>query len=218
MTHPPYLREKARQLRTERKMSLDEIADCLALGKTTVWYWIKDLPDPAIRLRDSEGRQRGREIAARKNRERAKEARDRAYRQGWDEFASLDAEPGFRDFVCMYIGEGFKRSRNSLALSNSDPRVILLGDRWIRRFAKNKVTYSLQYHADQDPAELVKFWSAFLGADPRAFSVQRKSNSNQLKGRKWRSKWGVLSVRACDTRLRARMQAWIDQVQESWFN
>ena len=37
MTYPPYLREKARCLRTERKMSLDEIAERLALGKTTVW-------------------------------------------------------------------------------------------------------------------------------------------------------------------------------------
>jgi hypothetical protein len=218
MTHPPYLREKARELRVNNKMSLDEIAECLALGKTTVWYWIKDLPDPAIRLRDSEGRRRGREIVASKNRERAKAARDRAYRQGWDEFSSLDAEPGFRDFVCMYIGEGFKRSRNSLALANSDPHVILLGDRWIRRFAKNRVTYSLQYHADQDPAELISFWSAFLGADEDSFRVQRKSNSNQLKGRKWRSRWGVLSVCVCDTQLRARLQAWIDQVQESWFN
>jgi hypothetical protein len=138
MTHPPYLREKARQLRTERKMSLDEIAECLALGKTTVWYWIKDLPDPEIRLRDSEGRQRGRAIAARLNRERAKAARDRAYRQGWGEFPLLDAEPGFRDFICMYIGEGYKRNRNKVSIANSDPRVVRLGDYWIRRLATNK--------------------------------------------------------------------------------
>jgi hypothetical protein len=218
MTHPPYLRAKARELRVKNKMSLDEIAECLHLGKTTVWYWIKDLPDPAIRLRDSGGRRRGREIAARKNRHRARAARARAYRQGWDEFDRLDAEPGFRDFVCMYIGEGYKRSRNAVALANSDPVVIRLADHWISRFARNKVTYAVQHHADQDPAELIRFWSRFLEADPRSFSVQRKSNSNQLKGRKWRSRWGVLSVCVADTQLRARLQAWIDQVQESWFN
>ena len=212
MTHPPYLREKARRLRTERKMSLDEIAECLALGKTTVWYWIKDLPDPAIKLRDSDGRQRGREIAARVNRERAKAARDRAYRHGLNEFPLLDAEPGFRDFVCMYIGEGYKRNRNRVALGNSDPKVVALANTWIRRFARNKVTYSLQFHADQDPEELIAFWSAYLGERRELFRLQRKSNSGRLNGRNWRSKWGVLSVSVGDTQLRSRLQAWIDRV------
>jgi hypothetical protein len=218
MTHPPYLREKARQLRVERKMSLDEIAECLALGKTTVWYWIKDLPDPAIKHRETPGRRRSRDAAAKANKARAKARRDAAYQRGRQEFEQLDAEVGFRDFVCMYIGEGYKRSRNHVSIANSDPRVVQLGDFWIRRFATNKVTYGLQYHADQDPAELVRFWAARLGADPGAFSLQRKSNSNQLAGRKWRSQWGVLSVCVGDTQLRMRLQGWIDRVQESWLD
>ena len=55
MTHPPYVRAKARELRTKNKMSVNEIADCLALGKTTVWYWIRDLPDPEIKPRRHAG-------------------------------------------------------------------------------------------------------------------------------------------------------------------
>jgi transcriptional regulator with XRE-family HTH domain len=218
MTHPPYLREKARQLRIEKKLSQDEIADRLALTKTTVWYWIEDLPDPEIKFRDSEGRQRGRAIAARLNRERAKAARDLAYAQGLREFDALDAEPGFRDFICMYIGEGYKRNRNRVSLANSDPRVVLLADFWISRFAANKVTYSLQYHADQDPDELISFWSGWLGAEPHSFVYQRKSNSGNLKGRTWRCRFGVLSVGTNDTQFRARLQAWIDRVQEGWLD
>ena len=197
-------------------MSLDEIAECLALPKTTVWYWIEDLPDPEIRYRDSEGRQRGRMLGARANRTRAKARRDLAYRQGWDEFALFDAEPGFRDFVCLYIGEGYKRSRNTVSLANSDPRVIRVADFWIRRFALNPVTYSLQYHADQDREYLIRFWSTYLNADPDAFTYQRKSNSGQLSGRNWRSRWGVLTVRANDTHFRAQLQGWIDRVQDGW--
>lgn len=44
MTYPKYLRERARQLRVEKKLTLDEIAERLALPKTTVFYWIRDLP------------------------------------------------------------------------------------------------------------------------------------------------------------------------------
>jgi hypothetical protein len=216
MPHPPYLREKARQLRVERKMSLDKIAECLALGKTTVWYWIKDLPDPAIKHRETPARRRSRDAAAKANKARAKARRDAAYRRGWDEFPALDAQSGFRDFVCMYIGEGYKRNRNRVMLANSDPKVVKLADIWMHRFAANKIFYGLQYHADQNPEELVRFWSRYLDADADAFRLQRKSNSGQLYGRKWRSRWGVLSVEANDTQFRARLQAWIDRVQQSW--
>ena len=182
MTHPPYVRAKARELRTKNKMSVNEIADCLALGKTTVWYWIRDLPDPEIKPRRHAGGGWGPQAwkaAAEANRVRFKRLRDESYQRGVDEFRDLDREPGFRDFVCMYIAEGYKRCRNTVAVANSDPAVIRLCDRWTRRFASNKITYSIQYHADQDPDELIQFWSDLLGADRCAFTYQRKSNSGR---------------------------------------
>ena len=218
MTHPPYLREKARWLRTERKLSLDEIAERLALGKTTVWYWIKDLPDPAIKHRMTPGRQRALAAASTTNKARFKALRDAAYERGREEFAELDAESGFRDFVCMYIGEGYRRSRNTVALANSNPAVIKLANFWICRFTSNKVTYSFQYHADQDPDDLVRLWSTYLDVDPGLFRNQRKSNSGQLAGRNWRSAWGVLTVGVGDTQLRSRLQGWMDRVQEEWLD
>jgi hypothetical protein len=218
MTHPAYLREKARELRIEKKLSLDEIAERLALGKTTVWYWIQDLPDPEIKYRDSPGRARARAAAAKANRTRFKALRDAAYERGLAEFKELDAMVGFRDFVCMYIGEGYKRNRNRVSVANSDPTVVLLCDRWIRHFATNKVEYGLQYHADQNPTDLVAYWAELLAADPDRFRLQRKSNSNQLAGRSWRSRYGVLTVGTNDTALRSRLQAWIDRVKEAWLH
>ncbi len=83
----------------------------------------------------------------------------------------------------------------------------------------NKVTYAFQYHADQDPEYLIRFWSSYLGVEPSAiFRYQRKSNSGQLNGRNWRSRWGVLTVNVDDTQLRARLQGWIDRVQEGWLD
>lgn len=218
ITYPAYIRDEARRLRLDDRLSLDEIAARLALGRTTIWHWIKDLPDPEIKHRDSGGRRRGRERGTRVNSERAAGRRRRAYRQGWDEFALLDAEPTFRDFVCMYIGEGYKRDRNMVAIANSDPQVVRLGHHWISRFSTNRVSYQLQFHADQDPDRLITFWSGFLGVDRDRFSLQRKSNSGQLRGRRWRSRWGVLTVRVGDTQLRARLQGWIDRVQDRWID
>jgi hypothetical protein len=213
MAHPAYLRDKARTLRVERRLSIDEIAERLALPKTTIFYWVRDLPLNRPR-RANPGQRRGNLAMKRKWRL----LREAAYDEGWNSFALLAEDPTFRDFVCMYIGEGYKRDRNVVSIGNSDPRVVALSALWIRRFTKNRISYELQYHADQNLRALCSFWALRLGIEPAAVSAQRKSNSGQLSGRTWRSKYGVLSVKVGDTMLRARLQAWMDCLQGQWLD
>jgi hypothetical protein len=212
MAYPAYIREKARSLRTEKHLSIDEIAGRLALPKTTIYYWVKDLP--LGRPRSTAGQRKG----TRNMQTRFAIQRAAAYVCGRIEFEELLAERTFRDFVCMYLAEGYKRSRNTVAVANSDARIIAMCARWMRHFSRNPVTYAVQYHADQDLDELRGFWSRVLGLEAEAIQLQRKSNSGRLSGRAWRSRHGVLTVRACDTLFRARLQGWMDCLQEQWLD
>ena len=142
--------------------------------------------------------------------------REEAYREGVEEYDALAVDPTFRDFVCLYIAEGYKRDRNIVALCNSDPAVMKLGLGWVLHLSDKSPTFWIQYHADQDRDGLCDFWGETLGVDPADIRVQRKSNSNQLKGRVWRSRHGVLTVRVCETLFRARMQAWMDRIRAEW--
>ena len=207
-------------MRTEQRMTLTEISERLAINKSTVWNWIKDVPlAPPGKALQTPKRTEARLRAAKANSERAAALRLDAYNQGWDEYDDLVNVPGFRDFVCMYIGEGYKRSRNTVSIANSDPQVISLANYWLRKLGHGKkLNFSVQYHADQDLERLRRFWGFRVGVHPEDIKLQRKSNSNQLNGRKWRSKWGVLSVTVHDTYLRSRLQAWIDRVTESWLD
>lgn len=220
MAYPAHIREKARSMRTEQCMTLTEISERLAIGKTTVWYWIKHHPlAPPGKALQTPKRTEARLRAAKVNSERAAALRLDAYNQGWDEFDDLVNMPGFRDFICMYIGEGYKRNRNTVSISNSDPQVISLANHWLRKLGRGKkIKFAVQYHADQDLERLRRFWACRVGVDQEDIKLQRKSNSNQLKGRKWHSKWGVLSVTVHDTYLRSRLQAWINRVTESWLD
>jgi hypothetical protein len=209
VAYPAYVREKARKLRIEKHLSIDEIAERLALPKTTIYYWVRDLP--LGRPRHENGHP-GNRAVCRKHRL----LREAAYEEGKAEFELLASDRSFRDFVCLYIAEGSKRNRNRVAVANSDPSVMAVCTRWIRRLARNPVTFSIQYHADQDLHEITGFWGVQLGVPPEAIRLQRKSNSGRLGGRSWRSKYGVLTVTADDTSLRARLQAWIDLLQEQW--
>ena len=84
MAYPPYLREKARTLRAERHLSIVEIADRLALPKTTVFYWVRDLPLGRPR-RASPGQRRGN----RRMVEAYRRQREDAYADGREEFGAL---------------------------------------------------------------------------------------------------------------------------------
>jgi hypothetical protein len=142
--------------------------------------------------------------------------REDAYEEGRREFNELAADPGFRDFVCLYVAEGHKRSRNTVSLCNSDPAVVKLADRWISRFTRRSMKYSVQYHADQDLQEVIEFWGSELGINPGAIRLQRKSNSSRLKYRTWRCKYGVMDVSTNDTLFRARLQGWVDMIRAAW--
>lgn len=213
MAYPAYVREKARSLRVEKHLSIDEIAARLALPKTTIYYWVRDLPLGRAR-RGSAGQRKGNRNMQRNYALR----RAAAYLQGRIEFVDLMGEPTFRDFVCLYMAEGYKRSRNEVSVCNSDPAIVLLCARWLRRFARNPVTYSVQYHADQELDELRRFWAKTLSVAPDEIRLKRKSNSGRLSGRTWRSRYGVLSVSACDTLFRARLEAWMESLQEQWLH
>jgi excisionase family DNA binding protein len=49
MAHAPYLREKARQVRVERKLTIDELAERLALSRSTVYYWVRDSSSACVK-------------------------------------------------------------------------------------------------------------------------------------------------------------------------
>lgn len=216
MIYPDYIHEKAREMRS-RKMTLDEIAERLAIPKTTVWYWIKDMPVEISRqCAGSPKRSAAQAKAVASMQAKFTRVRDEAYMLGQVEYDSLANEATFLDFVAIYIGEGYKRSRNTVSVANSDPRVIRLADHWIKRFATHRVSYQCQHHADQDPEQLSRYWAFALGAEPDSITMFRKSNSGELAGRTWRCRHGVVAVNCYETRLRARVQGWMDRMQRGW--
>jgi hypothetical protein len=206
-----HLREKAVMLRTQKNLTLDEIVERLSLPKTTVYYWIKDIPIPRTEKQTAAQQRR-----ADNTRVRYAALRDAAYQQGWDEAPGLLQDPSFRDFVVLYMAEGYKRNRNVVSFVNSDKDMIKLAHRWIVQFTAQKLEYHLQYHVDHDVDELKQYWGDLLAIDPTDIRLIRKSNSGELSGRQFRSVYGVFTVRTSDTYFRSKLQAWMDYVKAQW--
>lgn len=206
-----HIKDKAIALRTEQNMTLDEITECLSVPRTTVYYWIKDIPIPTTQKQTAAQQRR-----ADNHRERHAQKRKAAYDAGMAEAPELFTDPLFRDFVVMYICEGFKRDRNKVSFVNSDPALIRLAHHWMVKFSRQKISYRFQYHVDQDPEEIKRYWAQIVNIDPEQIKFQRKSNSGKLAGRKWRSVHGLLTMETGDTYFRAKLQAWMDFVKMQW--
>jgi hypothetical protein len=131
---------------------------------------------------------------------------------------SLARLPTFRDFVCLYIAEGYKKNRNTVSVANSDVAAMKLAVYWLREFSTRRMIFSIQYHADQRLRTLRSYWGQELGIPDISIEFLRKSNSGQLAHRTWRSQHGVLSVKVHDTLLRARLQGWIDCMRGEWLD
>ena len=216
MAHAAYLREKARELRRERSLTIDELAERLALSRSTIYYWVRDLPisasGPGGGWASTTAQRRGTLAMQSKYRR----LREEAYVRGQAEFTDLARDPCFRDFVCLYLAEGYKRDRNVVSICNSDPAIMALGDASIRRFTRSPIAYAVQYHVDQEPDEVAAFWASQLSIDTACVRLHRKTNSAQLSNRSWRCEHGVLAITSSDTCFRPRLQAWMDAVRLSW--
>jgi len=211
-----HLRAKARVLRKRDGKTLDELAEMLAMPRTTVYYWIKDLPLPPERI--VEGRRKAAWAARGATKRKYAKLRQEAYSAGMAMIDELSLSPTFRDFVTMYIGEGYKRRRNTVNICNSDPRVIRLCFGWMKKLAnpERPFKFTLWYFEDQSTDDLRAFWATELDIAPDDIQLRAKDGAGKLARRSWRSQYGVMSVTVNDTYLRAKLQSWIDWIKEQW--
>lgn len=215
MRHLAHIRNEARALRAEHKLSLDHICARLNLPRTTVYYWIKDI---RVTATPKPRKQTPGQLAG----SRAMQAKYAAIRQAayddvYSQAADLLQDRDLRDFVVLYLAEGYRKDRNSVSFGNSNPTMIQFAHSCMRRLATNPhFDYSFQFHADQDPEALKQFWASCLSISPDAIKPIPKTNSGHLKGRRFACEYGVFQVRVGDTTFRARLQALMDAVQEQW--
>ncbi|MBF8282869.1 MAG: hypothetical protein HW378_1784, partial [Anaerolineales bacterium] len=206
-----HLRAKAQQLR-QKGATLTEICEQLSLGKSTVYGWIKGIPIPRT-ARQSEQRRK----AAQAIRQKHEALRHQWYDEAYQTAPEVLSDPVMRDFVVLYAAEGFKRDRNRVELCNSNPNIMRVAHRFIGALSRNPhIRYRLQCHVDNDEGELKAYWSQLLGIETQNIKIMRKSNAGEMRGRNWRSLYGVLTIEVGDTRLRCMIQAWMDYLQCEW--
>lgn len=209
-------RSKQRAIEWRKQgMALPEIVERLGVNKTTVYYWIKDIPLEGRTEKQLDSQKN----ATRANRVKAKEARDKEREIGLAEAEVLLQDPLVRDFVSIFMTEGNRKSRNVVSVCNSNYSIVKISMVMMRRFSKEPL-FRLAYHQDVDIDRALKYWANKLDIDKGLIKtglpkVDYPSDNNR---RIHCLVNGTMSVYVCDTAFRARLQGWCDYLDKQWQN
>lgn len=115
----------------------------------------------------------------------------------------------------LYLGEGHRRSRFVVALTNSDARTMRLFVRFLRevcRVAEPRMRVGLIVHPDVPRKKAEEFWSAALGIGLEQFQKTHVLNPRGAGTYRSRCEHGVATVAVGSTTLRKQIQDWIDEL------
>lgn len=108
----------------------------------------------------------------------------------------------------LYWGEGSKKSKNTIRLGNTDPRLIKrFLDFLVTLFAinKSKLRFGLQIFSDIKPESALKFWENELkefGASRKQFFRPTITPYRGVGNYKEKSRYGVLTIHFSNSKLK----------------
>ncbi len=208
-----HLKEKALELRA-KNWTLSQICKALNVNKTTAYYWIRHTK----RITNSPLQKKCLQTASRVNKNNAKNARDKAYNSQFVIAEYALQNKSTRDFVICYMCEGYRKTRNTVKICNSNPSIVKLSYNWMIANTTNKLRINLTYYEDHDIQQLLSFWCNLLEVEKSSIHFRLKINAGKLKGRNMCSQYGLISIVTHDTVLRSKLQALIDVINADWLS
>ena len=112
--------------------------------------------------------------------------------------------------VGLFLGEGTKRSKSTLALANSDPKILKLFLKFLREICKineEKIKAALNIFDDVDVNGATNFWRGVTEIPISRFgkTMIRKSRGGTYKNK---SQYGTLTLYVSNTKLKTLMDEW----------
>lgn len=165
------LRQKALDLRLKQELSYGAITKRLKVAKSTLSYWLKDLPlseEKILELRRKNWKagESSRERFRLTMRKRKEEKAFKIYEQEKRNFKNLSPKSLWIAGLMLYLGEGDKKNTARIGLANTDVWVIQFFLRWLVKFMgvrKNEIRIELHLYENMNIAKEEKFWQDKLG-------------------------------------------------------
>lgn len=188
-----------------------EIRDVIPVPKSTLSYWCRDIALDAGQIAAIKART-GSLLGVPRDTQRKRRAQVEQIRvAACAEVPRLLDDPFWVAGTTLYWGEGAK-TKSMLAMANTDPRVLRVFVRWVRRFHDPDAAFvlSLHLHQGNDEQAAKDYWAQALGLRHPEFykTFEKPPGTGHRKNRHVRGVCRVLVRRSADAWHRTL--AWVD--------
>jgi hypothetical protein len=184
-------REEAITLRKAGK-TYSEILKSIPVAKSTLSLWLRDVGLSRVQIqRITEKRIAGQKKGAKKRHTNRVALQKKIFSKAIGEIRSISERELWLIGIALYWAEGSKEKEyqagSGLVFSNSDPRMIRLYLRWLKRSLKvdsSRLVFELYVHINRrgDLEMMKKFWAQELGCSTKTFKrVYFKKNILKTK-------------------------------------
>ena len=136
----------------------------------------------------------------------------RAEEEARNEAGKYAFNPLFVAAVMAYWGEGDKKSKGHIRLTNRDPKMIALFRKFlleICRVPEEKIVGALFIYEDLDEAVCREYWTLHTGITRlhKTMVLPKQTKASHVS-------YGTFSLVVSNTYLKTKMKVWIDQLPE----
>lgn len=120
-------------------------------------------------------------------------------------------DPLFTFGLGLYWGEGDKKSGNIVAVTNSDPNILIIISKFYRRYLclnESKLRISLFIYKDINEQFAINFWSKLLGV-PKSQFIKVKVLESRSRLTKTKLKYGICTLYFSNTEFHIKIMEWI---------
>lgn len=224
-------KEAAITLRKKGK-SYSQIQAMLHVPKSTLSYWLRDIPmEKSLHQKISQrASEKSTKALIERNKHQTVLAHERAEqirKIAKQETVSLLGDKLFVAGVSLYWAEGYKRGASGskwkcVDFTNADPEMVALMMSFFRKFCdikEDKLKVQLLAHPNVDMDVAVSYWSDVTGIPKKQFIKTCTSLSiRSSQKRKNSLTYGTVHIRVYDVKLFFRIIGWIDGLKEQFLN
>jgi len=210
------LRQKAVELR-KKGYSYSQIKSELGLNKSTLHYWLYNMPLSEERIRALRDWNPIRIERCRNTKRKKKEDRlALIYKEVSKELGNLSSREVFIAGLFLYWGEGNKTG-SSIGLTNTNPKMLHFYIYWLALFGieKKQLKAKLHLYSDMDIKKQERFWSKELGIPLSQFTksyIKKTKFSAITYGNGFGQ--GTCSITFQNVRLFERIRMGLKYIQE----
>ncbi|PIT87668.1 MAG: hypothetical protein COU31_01820 [Candidatus Magasanikbacteria bacterium CG10_big_fil_rev_8_21_14_0_10_40_10] len=204
----------------KKGMSYSQIKEELKVGKSTLSYWLREMPLTKERIKELKDKNEIRIEKFRNTMKKKKEKRlNIILKKQKKVIFPINKRELFIAGLFLYWGEGTKKHSATLGMTNTDPSIMIFFIKWITEcfhIPRKKIKVQMHLYKDMNIQEEIVFWSKKIKIPEKQFTKPyiKSSYNKDIKHNKGGFGHGTCNIRIGNARLTEKIMMSLKAISE----